>query len=92
MALQQLTIADTTSNNTWFKKSAVKVMFLFVAGLLFTAVLYNRSANINGQLGATPLSKKMPACPGNTSNAKDTQSKETPSFSIMPGGFSRFLQ
>jgi len=94
MAPQQLTIQDAT-NTDWFKKSAVKMAGLFVAGLLFTALLYNRPANNGTQQSCMPAQKQVATGIGSNAHAKDTQCS-TPqpasSFSMMPGGLSRFLQ
>jgi len=92
MALQQLTIQGT-NDTAWFNRSAVnKLACLFVAGLLFTAMLYNRAAN-NSQPTCTPVNKTVSEGTGNAPNAKSTQSRQASStFSLMPGGLSRFLQ
>ncbi len=92
MALQQLTIQGT-SETAWLNKSAVsKIACLFVAGLLFTAMLYNKATN-NSQPTCTPVSKAVSEGTGNGANTKGTQSREaSPTFSLMPGGLSRFLQ
>src|SRR5580658_4706515 len=91
MALQ-LTIHDA-SNTAWFKKSSVKMTCLFVAGLLFTAMLYNRSSSNNtGRQTTIPVCQQVSSNTCNNTNAKVIQCKEPQSFSLIPGGFSRFLQ
>ncbi len=96
MALQQITLYKAT-NNDWFKKSAFTTASLFVAGLLFTALMYNRppangsGANGTGQQPCVTAAKQ--ASNGTvTTSSKASERASAPAFSIMPGGLNRFLQ
>jgi len=93
MAPQQLTMCEAT-NADGLKKAAVLLAVLVVTGLLFTALLYNWQANGGAQQGSLPVQQGSTGT-GNNSYTKDSQSNASQpaaSFSILPGGLSRFLQ
>ena len=95
MAPQQLTMQEAT-NTYWLNKSSIKLVGIFVAVLLFTALLYSRYSNNGEQQGCTTTTQQqiLPTMGGGT-HAKDTQcsiAEPASSFSVMPGGLSRFLQ
>jgi hypothetical protein len=66
---------------------------MVVAGLLFTAMLYNRPASgISAQQPCLPAaSGQTHACPHDTS-MKDNKATDASPLSLMPGGLNRFLQ
>ncbi len=93
MAPQQLTIHEAT-NTYWLHKSAITLAGLFVAGLLFTALLYNRQANGCTQQGILPAQQGSMGGGGRaqTKDSECSTAQPASSFSVMPGGLSRFLQ
>ncbi len=93
MAPQHLTQKEDNNITARLKKLAGKTIGFFVAGLLISALFFGRYTGNASQPANTPAEKgASQQCTANDTNSKSTQCSNGPSFSIMPGGLSRFLQ